>query len=528
MSDPRSTAAGPSEPSDPHPESAALARLSGLELARAIAAGTHRASEVVAVLAARAEVLEADTDGRPGLRALLEVSPGAADEAAAVDAEERSGVQRSQLAGAGVLVKDNIDTAGLATTAGSLALAQADPPTEDATVVARLRAAGLVVLAKANLSEWANYRGRRSLSGWSAVGGQCRNPWALDRSPGGSSSGSAAGVAAGYAPLALGTETDGSILCPAALNGLVGVKPSVGLVSRTGVVPISASQDTVGPLCRTVADAAALLDVIAGEDPSDPATLGLRRPEPGAYLAAAEEGAAHARELGGVRLGVLRSTAAATGRGTAACFDQVLGELARAGATLLDPVDLSVSRLLIESGGEEIVLAHEFKVGVEAYLARRRHAPSTLADLRRFNEEHAAEELALFGQELFDRADATGGLDDPVYLEARETTQRRARGGLDALFHGRSLSALVVPTMDPAWLIDPVNGNRPGPAGYSVAAVAGYPAVTVPMGVVDHLPVGFCLLGRRGAEEELLRLAAAVEVLVGFDVGPAWRRHTTG
>lgn len=518
----------PSGPSDPHPESAPLARLSGLELARAIAAGAHRAAEVVRVLAARAETLEVEGDGRPGLRAVLAVSPSALDDAAAVDADGPSGGQRSRLAGVCVLVKDNIDTAGLATTAGSLALAGADPPTEDATVVARLRSAGIVLLAKANLSEWANYRGRRSISGWSAVGGQCRNPWAFDRSPGGSSSGSAAGVAAGYAPLAIGTETDGSILCPAALNGLVGVKPTVGLVSRTGVVPISASQDTVGPICRTVADAAALLDVIAGEDPSDPATLGLRRPEPGAYLAAAEEGAADARELGGVRLGVLRSTAAATGRGTAACFDRVLGELAGAGATLVDPVELSVGRVLAESGGEEIVLAHEFKAGVEAYLARRRNAPSTLAELRRFNDEHAAEELALFGQELFERADATGGLDDPSYLEARETAQRRARGGLDALLHGRSLSALVVPTMDPAWLIDPVNGNRPGPAGYGVAAVAGYPAVTVPMGVVDHLPVGFCLLGRSGAEEELIRLAAAVEVLVGFDARPSWRRHTTG
>jgi amidase len=424
-------------------------------------------------------------------------------------------------------VKDNIDTAGPeGTTAGSLALALTRP-TADSFVVRRARAAGVVLIGKSNLSEWANFRGKHSSSGWSAVGGQCLNPHALNRSPGGSSSGSGAAVAAGLAPLALGTETDGSILCPAALNGVVGIKPTVGLTSRSGVVPISASQDTVGPLARNVADAAALLGVLAGgpggADAKDPATT--RRPAhvPDEYTSWCD-----AAGLAGARIGVAREGYFGYSTKADELVEAALRVAERTGAVIVDPADVSTVEAIAKGDDEVTVLRYEFKAGVEAYLATRPPAPGqsrTLADIVRFNEDHADEELSFFGQEALVAACAVGGLDDHVYLEARARNWSRAREeGIDATFERCKLDVLAVPTIGPAWCIDHVNGDSHTRAGYQAAAVAGYPAISLPVGKAGGLPVGVCLVGTAWSEPTLVRIAFALEHALGLgdSMRPAW------
>ncbi len=394
----------------------------------------------------------------------------------------------------------------MATTAGSLALKDNDPG-RDSAVAARLRAAGVVILGKTNLSEWANFRSTSSISGWSAVGGQTRNAYDPARSPCGSSSGSAVAVAAGLAAAAIGTETDGSITCPAAVNGLVGFKPTVGLVSRTHIVPISHSQDTAGPITLTVRDAAVLLTAMAGSDPADPATseADARKTD---YAAALDAGS-----LKGARIGVLRF-AAGFHPETDAVFEAALAALRAAGAVLVDITDGPDKKAL--GAAEGLVLRTEFKADLEAYLASTSPAQvktRTLADLIAFNRAHADAEMPLFGQELFELSEATKGLADPAYLEALKTGRRLAGAeGIDRMLAANQLAVLVAPTLGPPGLIDPVLKDRfvGGGAG-QLAAVAGYPHLTVPMGSVGALPVGLSFIGPAWSDAQVLSLGYAFE-----------------
>ncbi|MBP7705282.1 MAG: amidase [Caulobacter sp.] len=443
----------------------------------------------------------------PQLGAVIAVNPDARAQAAASDRRWTGAGKLGPLDGVPILVKDNIETLDpMPTTAGSLALA-GNLAGRDAPVIARLRAAGVVILGKTNLSEWANIRSDDSLSGWSAVGGQTRNPYGEGRSPCGSSSGSGAAVAAGLAWGAIGTETDGSITCPAAVNGLVGLKPTVGLVSRAGIVPISATQDTAGPMTADVRSAALLLNAMAGSDPGDPATADAdaRRTD---YAEALDHDA-----LRGARIGVMRY-AAGFHPGTDKAFEAALGVLKARGATLVEIPEFPKRD---EIGRNElVVLMTELKAGLNAYLASTDPAKvktRTLAEVIAFNRAHADREMALFGQELFERAEATRGLDDPAYLKAKADAYRLAGPeGIDALLATYQVSALVGPTLAPAWLIDPVLKDRyvGGDAGHA-AAVAGYPHLTVPMGLVQGLPVGLSFVGPKWSDARLLAYGYAYE-----------------
>ncbi len=437
----------------------------------------------------------------PRLRAVLAVDPTALAEARRLD---RRRSLRQTLFGMPILVKDNIETRGpLPTTAGSLALAN-NVTGRDAPLVARLRRAGAVILGKSNLSEWANIRSNESISGWSALGGQTRNPHVLNRNPCGSSSGSAVAVAASMVPAAIGTETDGSITCPASVNGIVGFKPTVGLVSRRRVIPISHSQDTPGPMARSVRDAALLLTAMAGSDPGDPATreADRRRVDYAAVLSA--------DSLSGRRIGVMRF---ASGFGTDAPFEAALRTLAAKGAILVD-IDHFEGRELI--GRNELkVLLTELKSGLDTYLATTPAAvrTRTLDDVIQFNRRHSDREMALFDQDLFEQAQQTRGLDDPEYRDARRTSFRMAGPeGIDRLLRENDVVALVGPTMPPAWLIDAVNGDQVSGAGAgTLAAVAGYPHLTVPMGQVRGLPVGLSFIGPKWSDAIILSLGFAYE-----------------
>ncbi|TDO66615.1 amidase [Kribbella sp. VKM Ac-2571] len=426
----------------------------------------------------------------PLVNAVCTSNPAALTEAARLDTERDEGRVRGPLHGVPVLVKDNIDTADLPTTAGSLALADQPPPPQDAPLVRRLREAGCVILGKTNLSEWANFRGSASSSGWSAYGGLTRNPYALNRSAGGSSSGSGAAVAAGLADYAIGTETNGSIVCPAALNGVVGLKPTVGLVPQQGIVPISHSQDTAGPMARTVTQAAALLSVLTGGQTD--------------YTEACR-----GTDLSNVRIGVPRGPLWGYSNGLDQVTERALELLSQCGATLVDNLSLPTP------GGDEDqlqVLAHELKVDMASYLATRvPGGPQTLDDLIAFNKKHADQELRWFGQELFERAAATEGLSSPVYVAARLTALRAGRDGIDNLLRDNQLDALVSPAYSPAWTIDLVNGDHVLGSSSSHAALAGYPLLSVPSGVVSGLPVGLTISGTARSEVTLIRLAHALE-----------------
>jgi amidase len=442
----------------------------------------------------------------PNLHAMMEINPEALSIADALDAERRAKGARGPLHGVPVLLKDNIDTADrMHTSAGSLALATSIAP-RDSFVAERLRAAGAVILGKTNLSEWANFRGRHSISGWSGRGGQCRNPYVLDRSPSGSSSGSAAAVAANLCAVAVGTETDGSITSPGSACGVAGIKPTVGLVSRAGIVPISHSQDTAGPLARTVADAAALLSAMCGEDPRDVATRG-----------SGPHGADFTRVLDpdglrGLRLGIARKRYTGASRAVDRLFEEALGVLRDRGAVLVDPVDLTTEEHL--ENAENVVLTYEFKADLDAYLASLGpDAPvKSLADVIAFNQQHADRELALFGQETMVRSQARGPLTSPEYLEARERCVRYARTlGIDQVVRQHRLDAIVCPTATPPRPIDFVNGDGGGADCTTPAAVAGYPHVTVPLGYVLGVPVGLSFFGRAWTEAALIKAAYAYE-----------------
>jgi len=447
----------------------------------------------------------------PQIHAVIALDPTAMEQAKAIDRHRNHGV----LYGYAILLKDNIEADGpLPTTAGSLALLD-NVTHRDAPLVKRLRDADAVILGKANLSEWANIRSNSSISGWSGVGGQTRNPYALDRDPCGSSSGSGAAVAAGEVKAAIGTETDGSITCPAAINGVVGLKPTVGLVSRSRIVPISHSQDTAGPIAIDVETAARVLSAIAGSDPADPATKDADA-HISDYLAALKPDA-----LKGVRIGVLRF---ATGWSAATdkVFEQALAVLKVQGATLVDISDMKDRRKIGEA--ENLVLNTELKVDLNAYLATTPAAVKsrTLADLIAFDAAHADRELALFGQQTFLKAEETKGLDDPAYKTARETSlQLAGHDGIDAMLQKDHLDALVCPTMPPAWKIDAVNGDQiSGGGAGGLAAVAGYPHLTVPMGAVMGLPVGLSILGPAWSEARLLGYGYAYEQAAKIKLTP--------
>jgi amidase len=440
----------------------------------------------------------------PMLRAVIETNPDALSIAGALDAERRSGKVRGPLHGIPVLVKDNIDTADrMTTTAGSLAL-EGSRPSRDAFIVQRLRDAGAIVLGKANMSEWANFRSTHSSSGWSARGGQARNPYALDRTPSGSSSGSGIAAAASYCAVAVGTETDGSVLSPAAACSLVGIKPTIGLVSRGGIIPIAHTQDTAGPMARTVTDAAILLGVLAGVDPRDAVT----RPRGLADYTRMLD----ANGLTGARIGVARKRFTGYSPKTDAVFEDALRVLKERGATLVDPADMATVSTF--DGDELDVLLYEFKADLESYL---RGLPAgarirTLDDLIAFNRAHPSEEMPVFGQEIVEMAAKKGPLSSPAYRRALAKCQRQSRThGLDALFAKHRLDALVAPTQGPPALIDLVNGDPSGGSSTSPAAVAGYSSLTVPMGYAAGLPLGLSFIGTAWSEPTLLKLAYAYE-----------------
>jgi amidase len=442
----------------------------------------------------------------PTLSAVIELNPDARAIAESMDAERQAGKVRGPLHGIPVLIKDNIDSADqMRTTAGSLALADSRP-SQDAFIVRRLRAAGAVLLGKTNLSEWANYRSTRSTSGWSGRGGLTRNPYVLDRNCSGSSAGTAAAIAADFATVGIGTETDGSIISPASICGLVGVKPTVGLWSRTGIVPISASQDTAGPMARSVADAAVLLSTLAGTDAQDDATKASAGRAPGDYTAFLK-----ADGLRGARLGIARAQAGFNPDVDVA-LDRAVSAMKDAGAVIIDPASLPTSASL--GSVETVVLDYEFKAGLNAYLASRGGgvAVKSLAELIAWNEREAAREMSWFGQEIFIRAQKCGPLTDRKYLDARARCLSLARRrGIDAVMHKHRLDAIVLPSNQPAWTTDLLNGDHFTGGDTTYAAVAGYPSITVPMGLEHGLPLGLSFIGQAWQEGPLIRLAYAFE-----------------
>ena len=490
--------AGGDLPAVPKPKGLEVeeATVDGLQVG--MATGRWTAVDLVRKYQSRIQAID---QAGPRLHAVIELNPEALAIAKAMDAERKAGQVRGPLHGIPVLIKDNIDTADrMKTTAGSLAMVEAPLPKVDAFVVKQLRAAGAVILGKTNLSEWANLRSTRSSSGWSGRGGQTRNPYALDRSPSGSSSGSGAAVAANLCAVAVGTETDGSVVSPANANGLVGLKPTVGLVSRTGIIPISHTQDTAGPMARTVRDAAILLGALAGSDPRDAATREAdahRETDYTAFLA--KDG------LKGARLGVVKNQLGVHAHADAV-IQPALEVLKAQGAALVE-VELKTAAY---DDAELEVLLYEFKADLNAYFAGRGGAVKDLAGLMAFNETRRAEEMPFFGQELLAQAQAKGPLTDPAYVKALETCAQ-ARRDILGLLETHHLQALVAPTGGPAWLVDHLNGDSSSLSFSSPAAVAGCPHITVPAGFAFGLPVGLSFVAGPWQEGLLLKLAYAFE-----------------
>ncbi|MDQ2701504.1 MAG: amidase [Pseudomonadota bacterium] len=448
------------------------------------------------------ERIAAIDDAGPALNAIIELNPDALAEAAARDAERAAGKVRGPMHGIPVLLKDNIDAVPMVNSAGSLALA-GNRPGDDAFLVQRLRDAGAVILGKTNLSEWANFRSTRSTSGWSSRGGQTRNPYVLDRNPCGSSAGTGTAIAANLAAVGVGTETDGSIICPAAVAGLVGIKPTVGLVSRDGIIPISISQDTAGPMARTVADAAALLGAMAGADAGDPSG-----PAASGHVAADYSAFLDADALRGKRIGVLRE-AMGYHPDVDAMTDASIAALEAAGAEV---VDVEVANYDKWNADEYQVLLYEFKDGLNAYLAASGSEHGSLEALIAWNKAHAGEAMPFFAQEIFEQAQAKGPLTEKAYLDAREKARRMAGAeGLLATLEAHKLDALIAPSMSPAWLTDHVLGDHFVGAGYGMAAVAGTPSITVPAGESHGLPLGLTFMGRAWSEPQLIAMAYAFE-----------------
>jgi|CXWL01.1.fsa_nt_gi amidase len=511
----RATAADPTIDPDGRPRTAGAApafELAGAtvaDLSARMAKGELTARRIAELYLARIAAVDRPTDGRLGTNAVIEINPEALAIADALDAERQAKGPRGPLHGIPVLIKDNIETADrMQTTAGSLALVGI-ARAQDAHIVTRLRAAGAVILGKTNLSEWANFRSTQSISGWSGRGGQTRNPYALDRNPCGSSSGTGAGIAADLATLGVGTETDGSIVCPSSICGIVGLKPTLGLLSRSGIVPISHSQDTPGPMCRTVRDAALLLGAMTGVDPRDRDT-------------APSNGRSHTdytkfldlEGLAGKRLGIARNHFGFDPR-VEKLMDEAIAALRAGGAEIVDPAPLPHAGEYDEA--EFAVLLYEFKADLNAYLGTLGPAADvakvrTLADLIAWNAAHAQAEMPWFGQELFEQAEAKGPLSDQAYLDALAKCRRLSRqDGIDAVLAEKKLDALVAPSNAPAWLTDYVRGDHYGGGSSTPAAVAGYPTITVPTGFVYGLPIGITFYGAAWSEPKLLSIAYAYE-----------------
>jgi len=452
-----------------------------------------------------ARIAQMDKTG-VAINAVIELNPDALAIADQRDAERKAGAAQGPMHGIPVLIKDNIGSADkMRTSAGSLALAESTPA-KDAFIVERLRAAGAVLLGKTNLSEWANYRSTHSSSGWSGRGGQTRNPYVLDRNPCGSSSGTGAAIAAAFATVGIGSETDGSIICPSGICGLVGIKPTVGLWGRSGIIPISASQDTAGPMARSVADAAALLGALTGVDPRDSATIASRGKGAASYVPFLD-----AAGLKGARLGAARHLAGFNDA-VDARFNEAIAALRGAGATVVDPVKFETADKF--GAAERTVLDYEFKTGINAYFASLgADAPvRSLAALIEWNEREKAREMPWFGQETFLRAQKCGPLTDRKYLDARAKCIRLSRTeGIDAVMKKHGLDAIILPSNQPAWPTDLLNGDHFTGGNTSFAAVAGYPSITVPMGMVGELPVGLSFVARAWEEGKLIKLAYAFE-----------------
>lgn len=494
--DPSRSAASAADASTAHPLDLSEADVAGLQARMA----SGQSSSLQLTRAYLQRIAGIDRAG-PRLNAVIELNPQAEADARALDAERKAGHVRGPLHGIPVLLKDNIDALPMVNSAGSLALAEFRPA-RDAFMVQRLRTAGAVILGKTNLSEWANFRSTQSSSGWSGRGGLTRNPYALDRNPCGSSAGTGAAIAASLATVGIGTETDGSITCPASVNGLVGLKPTVGLVSRDGIIPISASQDTAGPMTRSVADAAAVLQAIAAPDPQDSATA--KAP------ATSVDYLAHLKpdSLRGARLGLLRNPLRED-PAIAAVLDRAVRTLRDAGATVVETALATDGKW---DAAEQMVLLVEFKAGLNAYL-QNHHAPvANLEQLIAFNRKHAQREMPYFGQELFEQAQAAPGLDDAGYLSARANAKRLAGPeGIDAALKADRLDALIVPTTGAAWITTLGKGDTFPGAGYGAAAVAGYPSLSVPMGQTQGLPLGLLFMGTAWSEPRLIELAYAYE-----------------
>ena len=484
-----------------------LEEVTTAELQQRMSSGRETSRSLVEKYLARID--ELDRRG-PALRSVLEINPDARSIADGLDAERRAGHMRGPLHGIPVLIKDNIATADrMFTTAGSLALAGA-PAGADAFIVERLRAGGAVILGKTNLSEWANFRSTHSSSGWSGRGGQTKNPYALDRTPSGSSSGSGAAVAANLVTIAVGTETDGSIVSPSNVNALVGIKPTLGLVSRFGIVPIAHSQDTAGPMARTVEDAAILLGTLAGTDPRDAATATADTKGRRDYTRSLIRDG-----LRGARIGVVRNRLFGYSTATDALAEQAIADMKRAGAVIVDPANIPTLGKFDDS--EFDVLQYEFKADLNTYLASLGPAAPvhSLMDVITFNEAHRVEELPHFGQDIMVTSQKKAALTDAKYRSELASNRRLAGAlGIDAAMKAYRLDALVAPTGGPAWLIDLVNGDggtasAPGPS--TVTSVAGYPHIPVPMGFAWGLPVGISFFGRAWSEPTLIKLAYSYE-----------------
>ena len=499
-------AAVPPPPVSPSPAPSAgeLDEVSVADLRARMESGAESARSICEKYLARIEAV--DRSG-PTLKAVIEVNPDALAIADALDAERKAGRVRGPLHGIPVLVKDNVGSADrMQTTAGSLALVGA-VPAADAHVVKRLRDAGAVLLGKTNLSEWANFRSSHSQSGWSGRGGQTRNPYALDRDPSGSSSGSGAAAAASLCALTVGTETDGSIVSPSNNCGLVGFKPTLGLVSRAGIVPIAHSQDTAGPMTRTVADAGVLLSVLAGFDAADPATRELAGKAPVDYTTFLDR-----KGLAGARIGVPRKKLYGQSPAADAVAEAAIDLMRREGAVIVDPADITTAGEADDTEFE--VLLYEFKADLNAYLASLgpRNPYRNLEALIEFNRKNRAAEMPYFGQEIFEKAQAKGPLSEKAYVDALAKNLRLTRAeGIDKTMDTHRLDCLVAPTSAPASLIDLVNGSYGAGGSSSIPAVAGYPDVTVPAGWHFGLPVGLSFFGRAGSEPTLFRIAYAFE-----------------
>lgn len=474
------------------------------DLQTAMTAGRMTARSITQAYLNRIE--ELDRKG-PALGHVIETNPDALSIADSLDAERKAGRVRGPLHGIPILIKDNIDTADrMTTTAGSLALA-GSIPLQDAFVAAKLRAAGAILLGKTNLSEWANFRSTHSTSGWSGRGGQAKNPYVLDRNPCGSSSGSGGAVSANLCSAAVGTETDGSIVCPSSANGIVGIKPTLGLVSRAGIIPIAHSQDTAGPMTRTVTDAAILLNVMAGIDPRDPATSASRSRGRVDYTKSLD-----ANGLRGARIGVARTKFFGYSDVTDRLINDAIETMKSQGAVIVDPANIATAGKFDDS--EFDVLLYEFKADLNAYLASLgpRAPVKTLQEIIAFNEAHKDQEMPWFGQEIMIQAQAKGPLTEKKYRNELAKNLRLSRTeGIDATMNKHRLDAIVAPTGSPAWPTDLINGDHFTGASSTPAAVAGYPNINVPAGFSHNLPVGISFFGRAYSEATLIKIAYAYE-----------------